>query len=137
MLSPHDARLAVAAVALVVVVAASGAGYKYVHEKDQLRERAETITGGDARHGEALFMAYGCGGCHTLTGVPQAHGKVGPPLDTIGVRAIIAGKLDNTPDNLERWIENPQAVSPGTAMPYMGVKPDQARDLAAFLYTRS
>ena len=62
---------------------------------------------------------------------------VGPPLDTIGKRAIIAGRLSNTPDNLERWIATPQSVSPGTAMPNLGVKPDQARDIATFLYTRS
>lgn len=137
MLSRHNSRLALGATVAVLVAAAAGVGFKYQHEKDQLRERAEAITGGSAARGKALFASFGCGGCHSVSGVPQAQGMVGPPLDTIGARAMIAGKLQNTPTNLQHWIEDPQAVTPGTAMPRMGVKADQARDIAAFLYTRS
>ena len=60
---------------------------------------------------------------------------VGPPLDHIAQRVYIAGVLPNEPDNMIRWIENPQAVDPKTAMPYMGVTPRDARDIAAYLYT--
>ena len=67
----------------------------------------------------------------------KASGAVGPPLDGIAARAIIAGKLDNRPDNLERWIRDPQAVNPGTAMPDLDVGRRDARDIAAFLYTRA
>jgi cytochrome c len=137
MLSQRDSRIALGGMVALLVVAAAGAGLQYHREQVKVRDRAEAITGGSAARGQALFSAYGCGGCHSLTGVPQAHGQVGPPLDTIGARAMIAGKLDNTPDNLERWIRDPQSVTPGTAMPRMGVRADQARDLAAFLYTRS
>jgi hypothetical protein len=34
-----------------------------------------------------------------------------------------------------RWIENPPGVDEKTAMPYMGVTPGDARDIAAYLYT--
>ena len=49
----------------------------------------------------------------------QANGLVGPPLDGIAERAIIAGKLANNPANLSRWISSPQSVVPGNAMPDM------------------
>ena len=60
---------------------------------------------------------------------------VGPPLGTIAQRVFIAGVLPNEPDNMIRWIENPPGVDPKTAMPYMGVTPRDARDIAAYLYT--
>ncbi|MFL6844042.1 MAG: c-type cytochrome [Allosphingosinicella sp.] len=100
-------------------------------------KRAEALTGGNSNRGKHLFVQYGCGGCHAVKGVPGAAGLVGPPLDGVAVRSIIGGRLDNNPDNLERWIVDPQAVSPGTAMPRLGVTPGDSRDIAAFLYTRT
>lgn len=137
MLSQRERRLGAGLAALIVIGVTGAIAREYVHEGHQLRDRAEAITGGHVARGQQLFAAYGCGGCHHLNGVPQAQGLVGPPLDTIGARAIIAGKLENNPDSLRRWIENPQSVTPGTAMPNLGVKPDQARDIAAFLYTHT
>ena len=102
-----------------------------------IRHRAEVLTGGDAARGRALFVTKGCGGCHTLKGVTQAAGQVGPPLDGIAVRAIIAGTLANIPDNLDRWISAPQSVVPGNAMPDMPMTARESRDIAAFLYTRT
>lgn len=37
--------------------------------------------------GQALFQDQGCTACHTIEGVPQAVGVVGPSLTDIGVRA--------------------------------------------------
>jgi len=111
---------------------------EYRHDRAlDLRQKAEALTGGSALRGRQAFGAYGCGGCHAVKGVPQAAGMVGPPLDGIGTRAFLAGRLENRPDNMIRWIRDPQAVSPGTAMPDVGVPEDRARDIAAFLYTRS
>jgi cytochrome c1 len=42
--------------------------------------------------------------------------------------------LPNTPDNLVRWLRDPQAVSPQTIMPDLGLGEPQARDIAAYLY---
>ena len=66
----------------------------------------------------------------------QAEGLVGPPLDGVARRAIIAGKLENTPSNLTRWIATPQSVVPGNAMPDTPMTAQQSSDIAAFLYTR-
>jgi cytochrome c1 len=60
---------------------------------------------------------------------------VGPPLDAWAEREFIAGSLPNEPDALIDWIVNPQAIEPGTAMPTLGVTPEEARDMAAYLYT--
>src|SRR5438093_1229200 len=69
-----------------------------------------------------------------LKGV-AASGRVSPSLAGVASRAVIAGRLANTPDNLIRWIRDPQGVSPGTVMPNMGVGETDARDIAAYLYT--
>ena len=124
--------------AAALVAAGGAARYAEVtHERGELERKAAAMTGGDVHRGQASFSRYGCGGCHAVKGVPQATGTVGPPLDGIAVRAIIGGRLENKPLNLEQWIVDPQAVSPGTAMPRLGVTPADARDISAFLYTRT
>ena len=107
------------------------------YEASDLRRQAEAMTGGNVKAGQLAFTRYGCGGCHAAKGVPQASGMVGPPMDGVGARGIIGGRLENKPDNLELWIRDPQKVSPGTAMPNLGVTQRDARDIAAFLYTRT
>lgn len=122
--------------ALAFVVALIGIFYKYVEQRERMRMHAGTEVGGDPRRGEAMFIQYGCGSCHALEDVRTATGMVGPPLDGIALRMIIAGHLANNPDNMELWIRNPQQVSPGTAMPNLHVGEADARDITAFLYTR-
>jgi cytochrome c1 len=92
-------------------------------------------TGGSPKRGEHALIAYGCGNCHTIPGVRGARGLVGPPLTDFARRSFIAGRLPNAPDNLIRWILNPQAVDDRTAMPMLNVRPGDARDIAAYLYT--
>jgi cytochrome c1 len=82
-----------------------------------------------------LLFAFGCGACHIIPGVVGASGTIGPPLDGFGRRVYIAGKLPNRPENLLRWIQDPQGVEPGTAMPSLPVSDDEARHIAAYLYT--
>ena len=96
---------------------------------------AESITGGDRGRGLAAIGKYGCGSCHTIAGISNAHGLVGPPLTGIGSRMYIAGVLRNTPENLVRWIRNPKGVDEKTAMPSLGVSEQEAADIAAYLYS--
>ena len=123
--------------ALLFVVALIGIVWKYVEQRDRMRMHAAVETGGNPNRGEALFISYGCGSCHTVKGVRTATGMVGPPLDGIGLRVIVAGKLANKPENMEKWIRDPQQVSPGTAMPDLNVGERDAGDITAFLYTRA
>jgi cytochrome c2 len=96
---------------------------------------AWNVPGGDAQRGHALISRLGCAGCHTIPGIAGADGNVGPPLTRIGDRIFIAGVLRNTPENLVHWVQHPQSVVPGNAMPEMGITEAQARDIASYLYT--
>lgn len=98
-------------------------------------EKAARMTGGDPGRGREVIRKYGCEACHTIPGINGATGLIGPPLDRIGSRVYLAGRLPNTPENLMRWIRDPQGIAPGTAMPQMGVTEQDGRDIAAYLYT--
>lgn len=93
------------------------------------------VPGGDPQLGATLIQQWGCGSCHVIPGIRGADGLVGPPLTNFASRAYIAGQLSNNSDNLIRWIMDPQAVEPGTAMPNLGVSEQVARHMAAYLYT--
>lgn len=121
--------------ALGTIGAAAFAEYRA--DQHKLQQRVEALTGGSVTRGKQAFSRYGCGSCHSASGVPQASGLVGPPLNGIAERGIIGGRLENNTENLRKWIEHPQSVSPGTAMPELGVTPADSRDLAAFLYTQT
>ncbi len=76
---------------------------------------------GDAHRGASLINKYGCGGCHSIPDIANANGNVGPPLQHVGTRTYIAGIFNNSPDNMSLWLQNPQKVLPGNAMPAMGI----------------
>lgn len=94
----------------------------------------QALTGGNPARAPALLRRYGCGGCHTISALSGADGKVAAPLDAFAQRVFIGGIARNSPENLERWIVSPQSLSPRSAMPATGITPDEARDVAAFLY---
>ncbi len=102
---------------------------------DRRLAEAAALTGGDPLQGKRLAKELGCGTCHTIPGVNGARGLVGPSLDGIADRNFIGGVLPNTPDNLVRWVKDPQAHSPQTTMPKVVKSEREARDLAAYLYT--
>jgi cytochrome c1 len=91
--------------------------------------------GGDPHRGKSAITAYGCGTCHTVPGVRGADALVGPPLTSMAERGYIGGVMKNTPANMIRWIQDPPAVDPMTAMPKLNVSDADARDIASYLYT--
>ena len=126
-----------AGVILALLLIGIGIGFSVADSRARAAMRqAAALTGGDPSRGPGLARAYGCIGCHTIPGVHEARGLVGPPLQGILERAYVAGVAANTPDNLTQWIMHPRQFSPRTAMPDLGVSEKDARDLAAFLYTR-
>lgn len=92
-------------------------------------------TGGDVARGRQVIFDAGCGACHRVPGVRGAAGLLGPPLDVFARRAYIAGRVANKPENLVKWIMDPHTVDPQTVMPRLGLDEQQARDVAAYLYT--
>lgn len=88
---------------------------------------------GLALQGRDLFMRSACIGCHRVAGTPAA-GIVGPDLTHMGSReTIAAGILENTPENMAHWIQNPQEVKPGNLMPPLNLTDDQVTMLVAYL----
>ena len=118
-----NARQALAA-ACIVALAACGK-----------KVDAPRIAGGDAAIGKKLVEQYQCGSCHAIPKVAAARGTAGPALEGFGRRSYIAGRFPNNADALTRWLSNPPAMKPGTLMPDLGIPPDDARHMAAFLYT--
>jgi cytochrome c2 len=130
-------RATAAFTVLALVIIAVCLAFNQAWKLADVRHKAEALTGGNVERGRQAFIGAGCGGCHTLEGVTQANGLVGPPLDGIAERAVIAGVLANNPGNMSRWISSPQSVVPGNAMPDMQLSTQQTSDIAAFLYTRT
>jgi len=93
------------------------------------------VPDGDPVVGKVLLERYACVTCHVIPGVRGPKTYVGPPLNAWADREYIAGNLVNDPDMLVDWIVNPQAIEPGTVMPVLGVTPEEARDMAAYLFT--
>lgn len=87
-----------------------------------------------ARRGSELFLASGCGGCHTIRGTP-AEGRIAPDLTHVGSRVSIgAGIFPNDPESFFRWIGHTRTVKPEVHMPSFGMLPaEDLRALAEYL----
>ena len=124
-------RYARAAPALLAILFASSCAYG-----PQLEIPADgLVPGADPKQGVQLLSAYGCASCPRIPGVPGAVGNVGPPLDGVGSRTYLAGRIANTPENMIRWIHDPKSVDSQTAMPRTGISAEQARHVTRYLYT--
>jgi cytochrome c2 len=88
----------------------------------------------DAAAGKEAIERTGCASCHTIVGVAWPEGKVGPRLEGLADRAIIAGRIPNTPENMAAFIRDAPALVPDSTMPAMPVSEREARDIAAYLY---
>jgi|SRR5581483_3960402 len=99
------------------------------------RAAAGQAARGSAFNGQHLIFSYGCGTCHVIPGISEADGTTGPPLTGFASRLYIAGVLTNEPAHLIEWLENPQQIVADNAMPNLGITEQQARDIAAYLYT--
>jgi cytochrome c oxidase subunit 2 len=80
------------------------------------------------------FTAGGCIACHAVDGT-IARSTIGPNLTHVGSRTTLAGGiLDNNPENLARWLRDPQEVKWGTKMLLpRKLSEDEVRALAAYL----
>jgi mono/diheme cytochrome c family protein len=98
-------------------------------------QRLALATPADPARGRHVLLQYGCLTCHEIPGVVGAAIPVGPPLDGMGLRSFIAGVLENTPQNMVRWLRAPEQFVPDGAMPNLGVSERDAQDMAAYLRT--
>lgn len=93
------------------------------------------VSGGNARQGKVLLAQFQCGSCHQIPDVEAARGTAGPSLSEFARRSYIAGRWPNEQATLVRWITEPHSLDAATMMPDMGVPADDARHMAAYLYT--
>ena len=90
---------------------------------------------GEAAKGLALFQQLSCTSCHAVKGTP-ATAQVAPDLTHLASRRQLgAGIMDNTPENLHRWLMDPQKVKPGVLMPSFNLTDEQANELVAYFET--
>jgi cytochrome c len=101
--------------------------------------------GGDAARGEARFQD--CAACHKLEAGsnnvgPTLHGlferKAGELTDFRYSPAMKRSGISWTPETLDKFITEPQAMVPANRMPYAGMaNPSDRADLIAFLQKMS
>ena len=96
---------------------------------------AASLAQASPARGAGLIAAHGCVSCHAIPGVRGPWSAVGPPLDGMARRSYVGGVLPNTPENLVRWLRDPPAIDPRTAMPDVGLTQSEAADIAAYLLT--
>ncbi len=99
-------------------------------------EKAAGSGGGSVDAGKAAIEKYACNACHIIPGIEGPGGRRGPSLGNLKSRPLLAGKLPNDPGTLTRWVQNPPAFNPPSVMPNLGVTPQDARDIAAYLYSQ-
>jgi cytochrome c oxidase subunit II len=107
----------------------------------QKRDAPRATAGTAAAAGEQLFIQRGCNGCHSISGLPQANGKIGPNLTHLYSRKVFAGAIfDLTDANMRKWLRNPPAEKPmmpddGMGMPDLGLSEEDITNLMAYLKT--
>ena len=85
-----------------------------------------------AATGGQLFRSMACVDCHAFGDV-GTRTPVGPDLTHLAQRTILgAGVIGNSPEDLRRWLENPQAVKPGSKMPDFRLTGPQIDALMAY-----
>jgi cytochrome c oxidase subunit 2 len=83
--------------------------------------------------GRRLFETTACINCHAIRGT-AANGRFGPDLTHLMSRDTIAsGAAENTPDNLRLWLQDPDAIKPGSLMPAMKLSDAELDDLVRYM----
>ena len=86
-----------------------------------------------AEEGRAIFLRDACTSCHTISGT-SATGRFGPDLTHLASRDTIAsGPIENTPQNLRKWIDDPNTIKSGSLMPSMHLKDHDLDAITAYL----
>jgi cytochrome c oxidase subunit 2 len=97
------------------------------------RQPASPPSAVGAAEGIGVFMEKNCVNCHSIAGL-MTRGRAAPDLTHMGSRTTLAaGTLPNTPENLAKWLRNPQSVKKGVRMPDTGLNADQIKHLTAYL----
>jgi cytochrome c oxidase subunit II len=103
---------------------------RWIQEQRQPARVSDTVS-----RGQHIFETTACINCHAVAGT-AADGRFGPNLTHLMSRETIAsGAAENTPKNLRLWIQNPDAIKPGSRMPAMQLSDEDLDAVAAYLRT--
>jgi cytochrome c oxidase subunit 2 len=103
---------------------------RWIHEQSQPAHLSDA-----AYEGQHIFETTACINCHAVAGT-VADGHFGPDLSHLMSRdTIAAGAAPNTPENLQRWIRDPDSIKPGSLMPAMELSNRELDAVTAYLMT--
>jgi cytochrome c oxidase subunit 2 len=98
-------------------------------------EKKDAVTDPDVSAGRSAFLSQSCVNCHRVRGTP-ARGDYAPDLTHLMSRQTLAsGMVPNTPENLRRWLADPQTIKPGCLMPAFGLGDRERDDIVRYLLT--
>ena len=87
----------------------------------------------EAAEGQKVFLHSACINCHAVAGT-AATGRFGPDLTHLASRDTIAsGAIKNTPEDLRKWIDDPDSMKPGCLMPAMHLNDHDLNAITAYL----
>jgi len=95
---------------------------------DTKRYPQVNLDGVSAQEGERLFTEKGCRGCHAIKADEKSVSQRVPHLAGIGSKV--------TPQWLDRWLADPKAYDPDTAMPKVALTDDERHQIVAYLATQ-
>jgi len=102
---------------------------RWVHTQQQQAAASPSAAG------SALFVAKACFVCHTIRGTTSV-GQAGPDLTHLMSRDTLgSGAVPNTPENLLKWVRNPDTFKPGTRMPASDVTDEELSQIVDYLMT--
>ena len=91
---------------------------------------------GNAERGQQLIAQYSCNVCHVIPGISGAQGSLGPDLTGVATRPTISnGQVQNTPENLVKFIQSPPSMNPSSNMPSLNLPTSDAQDIASYLHS--
>ena len=98
-------------------------------------ERRPAVEDASVRAGRSAFLAQSCVNCHRVRGT-SANGNYAPDLTHLMSRHTLAsGVIPNTPENLRRWVTDPQYIKPGCLMPAFGLSGRERDEIISYLLT--
>jgi cytochrome c oxidase subunit 2 len=98
-------------------------------------ERKPAVQDPAVSAGQSAFLVESCVNCHRVRGT-SAQGRYAPDLTHLMSRQTLAsGMVENTPENLRRWVADPQRIKPGCLMPAFGLTDSEREDMVRYLLT--
>jgi len=103
---------------------------RWIQNQRQAAQPGETVSAG-----QRIFERTACINCHAIVGT-AANGRFGPDLTHLMSRDTLAsGAVENTTENLRRWLQNPAVFKPGSKMPSMGLSTAELNAVTQYLET--